>query len=132
MAELNEYIRDYADRHPVGTVAGATNVVFFEVRAKEAASAEQLRALLSAHVSEFEAVDVFDGREHGYIELGGWLGSQGDALALIGLGEQLGLWKLLSPRTMLGDLITPEQEKAMAGSGLVSLQATRKPAPATA
>jgi hypothetical protein len=124
MSELHEYIRAHSVRHPAGTVAGATNVVFFDVRAKESADADHLRALLAAHEEGFMELNLFDGGEYGYIELGAWLGSQGDALALIGLGTQLGLWRLLSPRTMLGEEVPTLLETRLAEKGLVSVQAT--------
>jgi hypothetical protein len=80
-------------------------------------------------VGEFGEVNVFDGAEHGYIELGGWLGSQQDALMLIGLGTQLGLWTLLSPKTVLGDVVDSEMEQMLAGQGLISIQARAARAP---
>lgn len=125
MRELTEYIRHNAVKHPRGTVEGSLDVVFFEVQAKSGARPEMLRKLLLEHVSTFIDVDVFDGDEHGYIELGAWLGSQEDALALIGLGAQLKLWNLLTPRTVLGAGVAADIEEQLARKGLVSLQVPR-------
>lgn len=124
MSDLSEYIRNNTTQVPVGSV-GTVSVVFFGVKVAEGASAEVLRNLIGAHKGEFGEVDLFDGAEHGYIEVGAWLGSQGMALELIGLGSKLELWSLLSPRTMLGELVTAEQELELAKSGLISLQAVR-------
>jgi hypothetical protein len=68
--------------------------------------------------------DPLDGEEHNYLELGGWIGDQGLALQYMGLGVLLGVFKLLSPRTMLGDLITEEMGREMVGTGMLSIQST--------
>lgn len=123
MSALRSYIEKNVTRVPPGTDPNATNVVFFSVLANLEADAPTLRALIAGHVGEFGDVDVFDGKDHSYIELGGWLGDQGAALDLIGLGTQLKLWTLLSPRTVFKDAMTDELEQQMAGSGYISLQA---------
>lgn len=124
MSALSEYIKKSVSRVPAGSDAKATNVVFFSVLANPDAEAETLRALIASHKGPFGDVDVFDGKDHSYIELGGWLGDQGTALDLIGLGTQLKLWTLLSPRTVFKDAMTDELEQQMAGSGYISLQAS--------
>lgn len=99
------------------------NVEFFEVRAKEGADAEALRALIVENKSgAFLDVDLFDGKEHNYIELGGWIGDQGLALMLIGLGSLLGLWDLLTPSAIFKDAIPKEAAMRMAGMGMVAIQ----------
>lgn len=85
------------------------------------ATADDLLAAIATQKGEFCEVNPFDGNEHSYIELGGWTGSQSTALLLIGLGGALGLWEVLTPRTVIGNL--PEElVQMMAGQGLVSLQ----------
>ena len=101
----------------------AVDVVFFKVAPDPKADARTLRDLVLNHSGDWGKVDVFDGGEHSFIELGGWLGSQGHALRLIGLGTHLGLWTLLSPRTVLKDLVDDETEQLLAQRGLISLQA---------
>ena len=63
-------------------------------------------------------------KEHGeisYIELGGLMEDQGIALQTMALGHLLGVWKVLSPDTMLPDM--PQGLKMeMAGSGYVTIQ----------
>lgn len=56
------------------------------------------------------------------MEIGGFVGDQGLAMMLMGLGSILGLWKLLTPRTVLGADIPEELAQQMAGSGLLSVQ----------
>lgn len=125
-------LTDYIQRHTT-TVAGdtapvgqkAVQLIFMDVIPSENADAGTLRELIGEHQGAFGDVNPFDGSEHSYIELGGWLGSQQYALALIGLGTHLGLWSLLSPRTMLPGVLTHEQEQALAGQGLISIQAAQ-------
>lgn len=122
-------LTDYIQRHTT-TVAGdtapqgqkAVQLIFMDVIPSENADAGTLRELMDEHKGAFNDVNPFDGREHSYIELGGWLGSQAHALALIGLGTHLGLWNLLSPRTMLPGMLTPEQEQEMAGHGMIAIK----------
>lgn len=103
------------------------DMIFFEVSAKPTASAEKLRELVKAvPVGEFCNVDLFDGEEHNYMELGGWLGDQGTALMLMGLGTSLGLWSLLSPVTMLHLKSDDPLTKQMAGAGMISVQAKKE------
>lgn len=135
---LVDYVRAFSDRGeckcgrcsdvgPDRELSHAVNVGFFEV-CKTAfennePDAEVLRSKILAHNGYYADVDVFDGKEHGYMELGGWVGDQGDALRLMGLGKLLGLWELMTPKSMLGDLIPEELQMQMAQSGMVTIQA---------
>jgi hypothetical protein len=52
-------------------------MVFFEVSARNGADAETFKALLRENKrGAFCDVDVLDGEEHSYIELGGWIGDK--------------------------------------------------------
>ncbi|MFA7278945.1 MAG: hypothetical protein WC100_02515 [Sterolibacterium sp.] len=102
--------------------ADAADVIFFGVRKSPEATADALKAAMADHKGEFFDVDPLDGHEHSYIELGGWIGDQGAALLLIGLGAALGAWKLLTPKTMLGDMCPPDMVQKLAGMGMVSMQ----------
>jgi len=128
--ELLNFIREHAQELPAQHGTEATNLVFFNIQARGNPDARVLRELIQSTAGTFTSVDLFDGGEHSYIEIGAWLGSQHVALALMGLGVQLGLWQLLSPRTMFGDSLTPAEEQAIAGSGLISIQAVKNPVPA--
>jgi hypothetical protein len=106
-----------AEHQPTGHTA---DLVFFKVCAVAEPQAEELRRLIQAHHGEYGPVDPLDGKEHNYMELGGYIGDQGVALMLMGLGTLLGLWKLLSP-AMLG--IDGQEAMNMAQMGLLSIQA---------
>ncbi len=106
------------DKQPEGHTA---DVVFFEVSSR-GADCDQLKQLvIDAKQGCYGDVDVFDGKEHGYMELGGWIGDQGLALMLMGLGKVLGLWQLLTPKMLPG--ISPELVQQLAGSGMITIQA---------
>lgn len=107
------------DKQPTGHTA---DLVFFKVCAIGEPKAEDLRALIEAHDGEFGPVNPLDGKEHNYLELGGYMGDQGAALMLMGLGSLLGLWNLLTPAS-LG--IDGDLAMQMAGMGMVSIQAPR-------
>ena len=57
-----------------------------------------------------------------YIEVGGVLGDQQTALQLFGLGQVLGLWKVITPKTMG---ITGAEADEMAGMGFVMVSGYR-------
>ncbi|MEO8299948.1 MAG: hypothetical protein ABI574_19320 [Burkholderiales bacterium] len=119
--KLIDYLRSNAIR--CAAADADADVIFFGVRKGPEANADALKAAMKGHKGEFCDVDPLDGREHSYLELGGWVGDQGAALELIGLGAALGAWKLRTPKTMLGDLCPPEMVQQMAGMGMVSMQA---------
>ena len=139
MKELVDYIIKFAERGPcqcgkcsdavpnpeTKQPAGHTaDLVFFKVSAKPGADAETLKRLVRENkAGAYADVDLFDGVEHGYRELGGWIGDQGLALTLMGLGNVLGLWELLTPSKLP---IPPELRLRMAESGMLSVIA--KPA----
>lgn len=126
--ELSRYILLHTET-TLDTVPNesAADVVFFRVMPREAPDPQELRRLLIAQAGEAGSVKVLDGKEHSYVELGGWLGSQSLALRLMGLGQQLGLWQLLTPYSVLGELVSPEAAHQMAAGGMVTVLA--KPVP---
>lgn len=118
---LTEYLTTNAIR--CASAEADADVIFFGVRKGPQASADELKAVMAQHKGEFCDMDPLDGKEHNYMELSGWVDDQGAALTLIGLGAALGAWKLLTPKTMLGALATPELVQQMAGMGMVAMQA---------
>jgi hypothetical protein len=99
-------------------------MIFFTVCAVKDPKADELRELIKNHKSDYGPIDLFDGKEHSYIEIGGFIGDQGVALMLMGLGSILGLWKLMTPRTMLpAGTFREDMVQAMAGIGYVIIQA---------
>lgn len=95
------------------------DMVFFKVAKKNGATPEDFRKATAEHRGEFAEVDPFDGKEHSYLELGGWIGDQGLAMQYMALGVSLGVFKLLSP-AMLG--MTGNEALQLAGMGLLSIQ----------
>jgi hypothetical protein len=126
MQELIEYVMKYAERgacqcgrcidappnpelhQPTGHTA---DVGFFKVKAREGADAEELTRLIKANKrGEFGDADPFDGLPHSFIELGGWIGDQGLAMMLMGLGAVLGLWRVFAAHGVV--VIVPNSPKA--------------------
>lgn len=101
------------------------DMIFFKValRAHEdkLPEKEEFIKLVKAHKGAYGDVDLFDEKEHGYIELGGWIGDQQIALRLMALGTLLGVWMLLSPKTVLGDTIDDDTALVLAGKGMVTI-----------
>ena len=77
------------------------------------------RLIADSKQGEFGDMDPFDGQEHSYIEVGGWIGDQGQALTLMGLGAVLGLWKVMTPKMLPG--LPDDLMQMMAGRGMVSI-----------
>lgn len=94
------------------------DLTLFKMAVKDNPDADNLRQLIKSHRGEFNDVDPLDGKEHGYIELGGWIGDQRLALLFMGLGSKLGLFRLMSP-SMLD--LPVELARQMAGHGMVSI-----------
>lgn len=92
------------------------DLFFFEVSKRGGPDPDQMRELVQEHEGVHNEVDLFDGGEHGYMELGGWIGDQGLAMQMMGLGALLGLWKVFQPR-LLG--IPDDLAQTMAGQGMV-------------
>lgn len=104
---------------PTGHTA---DLYFFKVALKDNPDAETLRKLALAHRSEgryVEQVNPFDGKEHNYIALGGWIGDQGLALQFMGLCTLLGMCELLTPNILP---IPDDLKERMAGMGLIAIQ----------
>jgi hypothetical protein len=97
------------DRAPTGH---SVSVHFFWVQARNNPTAAELRALLEAEYPRVERL-----REGpSYIEIGGAIGDQGLALQLIGLGELVGLWTVVTPATVFFEGAEADE---MAGRGFV-------------
>ncbi len=107
---------DGGEEQPSGHTA---DVYFFEVALVEGADKDVLRKLVESHRGEFAECNLFDGKEHSYIEVGAWIGDQGLALILIGMGFLLGLWRLVTPKMLPG--LPKELMDQMAGQGMVSI-----------
>ncbi len=149
MSELGKYIREHSIRGPcqcgqchVVTKDGGlvkiknpekhqpqghtADLIFFQVAINHLnpPNNEEFIKLVKEHKGEFVNADIFDGKEHNYIELGAWIGDQGLALMMMGLGELLGCWKLLTPKNMLPTGFDMSFVMELAGRGMVAIQAT--------
>ena len=95
------------------------DMVFFNVMVVGSPDPDEFRRLVTTNkAGEFCDVDLFDGKEHNYMELGGWIGDQGVAMQLMALGQLLGLWRVITP-LMLG--LPADLAMQMAGAGMVSM-----------
>lgn len=99
---------------------GTVSVGFFHVKRfedSELTPDQLVSAIKAAEEGEFNNVSIERLRQGpSYIELGGWVGDQGTALQLMGLGEILGLWEVATP-ARLG--IEGDQAQEMMGMGFV-------------
>jgi len=99
-------------QQPEGHVVDLT---FFKVGA-DGGTRDEMLALVKA-----EFPDWLDGKEHGYMEIGGAMGDQGLALMTIGLGHVLKVWEAFCPETMM-PFMPAEVKMQMAGRGMVTLK----------
>jgi hypothetical protein len=131
---LSEYVIDHTVRgecqcgrcidkgstpDPTGHTA---DLFFFKVATANAPDVNTLRDLIATHAGAFTECAPLDGREHGYIELGAWLGDQGLAMQFMGLCHLLGLCRLYTPNSVMQDL-DENLKTAAAAAGLVTIQA---------
>lgn len=132
MTPLVEYVLEHTERgeckcgacidvgskpEPTGHTA---DLIFFKVVAANKPDKDEFIRLTKEHVGDYGQPDLFDGAEHGYMELGGWIGDQGLAMQFMGLGFILGVFQLLTPN-ILGNMISPEQKMQMAGNGMLTV-----------
>lgn len=77
--------------------------------------------LVNNHKGIYGELDLFDGDEHNFVEIGGWIGNQGIALELMGMGELLGIWKVATPDRLAPDF-SEDTRKMLAGAGYISIK----------
>ncbi len=145
MQELIEYIKKHVERgactcgrcmdapakpetkQPVGHTA---DLIFFKVKAVNEPNAEEFKRLVMAHALQGSfggGLNLFDDHEHSYIEIGGWIGDQGYALMLMGLGALLGAWDLFTPRVLIPELADDDPlMRTMVGQGFIIIQSKTK------
>lgn len=136
MLSLADYVMDHTDRgecqcgqcidkgdkpDPVGHTV---DVQFFKVAVVNDPTPEDLIKVAKEQKGEFGDCDPLDGKEHGYIELGGWLGSQDLALRFMALGTSLGVFTLFTPKMLKG--LPTDLQQMMAGRGMVTVTAVEK------
>ena len=101
----------------------SVNMYYFDVSVKGVPTAEEFTRLTKEWHGAFADMDPLDGKEHSYMELGGWIGDQGCAMQYMALGKILGLWEVMHPGMIL-NINDPAQKDIadqMAGAGMVSI-----------
>lgn len=136
---LQEYIISYTERgecrcgqcmdvgnKPDPTGIHTVDTGFFKVKMRDGADADALRFHIGRHKPAFGSLDVFDGREYNFMQVGAWLGGQELALRFMALGHLLGVFQLLTPRLVLGDKIPDDIVQQALGAGMVTIVADKK------
>ena len=100
--------------------------VHFATVSVEIAKAMQWRTRIIDHLKAWPSPGRLE-QGPSYIEIGGVLGDQGQALRLMGLGEVLGFLKVMTP-AHLG--VEGPHADSMAGAGFVMISGFRPEAPA--
>ncbi len=120
MSPLVHYVTQKTEQTSSGD--GQITVEFFDVNITAEPDAANLKTLIENHVGEFSTeINLFDDKEHNYLELGAWIGDQGMAMRMMALGSHLKLWKLMTPTSMLPEL-DDHVKKQMAGMGMICIQ----------
>lgn len=103
------------EKQPSGHTA---DLIFFKVAQNFAGDADvgAFRALV-----EEEYPHWLDGTEHSYLEIGADVGDQGLALMTMGLGELLGVWKLLTPESIM-PFLGRDLKLRMAQTGMITIR----------
>lgn len=120
MQDLRNFITKHCQQVPLGQ--GGNDVAFFGVKVINDPNPDALRELVQSHKDgEFGThFDLFDGKEHSYLNLGAWIGDQGLALMMMALGDHLKVWQLLTPEKLLPGI--PEELKMqMVQQGMISI-----------
>lgn len=92
------------------------DLTFFKVAKTDGADAETFKTLVEKHFPHW-----LDGKEHNYLQCGADVGDQATALMAFGLGHLLGVWKVLSPATLM-PFLPDDLKQQMAGSGMISIK----------
>lgn len=119
MNELRQYVIEHVSVAKEPQENGV-DMIFFNVKAINDPKADDLIKLVKESVKgDFLDLNMFDGKEHGYMEIGGWIGDQGLAMQLMALGKSLKLWELMTPAMLP---LTMEMQEELAGMGMISIK----------
>ena len=102
------------------TKENTADLMFFKVKEINSPDIEEFKRLAKEKFPHW-----FDGKEHSYLEIGGDIGDQGLALMTMGLGNLLGVWKLLTPENMV-PFLNEKLKMKMAGLGYVSIKVKKE------
>jgi hypothetical protein len=135
MNDLIDYVREHTYRgecqcgsccdkgdrpEPTGHTA---DMVFFPVGICLEPDTETFCRLTREYRGEYQDLNPLDGKTHGYLSVGAWIGDQGDALRYMALGVLLGVFSLKTPMTVLRMAKDDPQTMELAGNGFVAVQA---------
>jgi len=81
--------------------------------------------LIKGHKGIYRDIDILDGEEHDFIDIGAWIGDQGIALTLMGMGELLGIWDVITPNRLVPDY-SEETRDMLAKAGYILIRVNLK------
>jgi hypothetical protein len=114
-------VRDLVEQNVVIGPEGTRSVHFFRVGIKPGSTltGKELRdAILDAPKGDFQDLTEKDWRGGpSYITIGAWIGDQGIALTLIGLGAELGIISAVTPETL--HITDKDMADDLAGRGYI-------------
>ena len=110
------------DAPKLGAGDHTINMELFNVAIVGEPTKEEFLKLTAAHPGDFGPCDVMDHKEHGFTERGCWIGDQGHALCYMALGVSLGVFKLLTPSTVM-PFLDAATKQHMASSGMICVMA---------
>lgn len=117
MNKIHDLIREYTQINNDDGI----DVFFFRVRLRRELieeEIEELKQLITDYQGDFSDINPLDGKEHSYLQVGGWIGDQQLALRLMGLGALLDFWSVMQPNLLP---LSPDMRKQMAGQGYISI-----------
>lgn len=102
------------------------DVQFFKVALKNSDADKEIIKnnfiqLIKNHQGIYKEIDLLDGEEYDFIDIGRWIGNQGIALTLMGMGELLGMWKVTTPNRVAPDF-SEETRDMLARAGFISIR----------
>ncbi len=77
--------------------------------------------LIKNHKGIYRDIDIFDGNEYNFIDIGAWIGNQGVALTFMDMGELLGMWSVVTPNSVASNF-SEETKSMLADAGYVSIR----------
>lgn len=82
---------------------------------------ENFIQLIKCHEGVNKDIDILDGREHGFIEIGKWIGDRNMALMLMGMGELLDMWEVITPNRVASEF-SEETRKMLVDAGCILIK----------
>lgn len=120
ISTLREFVLKHTAKVELGQ--GDVDIEFFGVKViGEPDAAELTKLVTGSKAGEFGTdFNLFDGAEHSYLNLGGWIGDQGLSMQLMALGKYLAIWDLMTPTSIL-PMMPLELRQKMAEQGMITI-----------